>query len=122
MTADERKKPAPDEMGRRGQIGGYALAASRTPAERSEAARKAVQARWERENARRAAEGLPPTKKTHYPLEGEALDYYLALVDERFGRDYPWKFPSDRKRQAIALARADAARAAAEAFSRRGDA
>lgn len=114
--------PSGDEMGRRGQIGGYARAASLTPTERSEAARKAVTARWERENARRAAEGLPPTKKTHVPLDGEALAYYLRVVDERFGRDYPWRFPSDRKRQAIALAREDAARAAAEAFGRRGNA
>ena len=40
------------EMGRKG---GAATAASRTPEERSEAARKAIQARWEKYRAAKAA-------------------------------------------------------------------
>ncbi|WP_454137587.1 hypothetical protein [Microbacterium paulum] len=116
MSAD---KPQPEDMRRRGQIGGYARVASQTPEQRSESARNAVKARWAKENARRAAAGEPPTKKTPQPLDAESLKYYLERVDEKFGTDYPWRYPSDRKRQAVALAREDAARAAAEAFARR---
>ena len=39
------------EMGR---LGGIATAAARTPEERSEAARKAVQARWKKAKAKKA--------------------------------------------------------------------
>ncbi|QYF98279.1 hypothetical protein [Microbacterium sp. PAMC21962] len=121
MTAE---RPDGAENARRGRVGGYASAAALTPEQRRERARKAVQARWDRENARRAAEGKAPTKKTAPALDDESLDYYLAQVDALFP-DREWKFASDRKRQAIALARADAARAAAEAFRRaqmdRGD-
>ena len=49
----KKKNAAAVELGRRGGLkaagkGGKALAAKRTPEERSEAARKAVQARWAR--------------------------------------------------------------------------
>lgn len=114
MTADA------EEMGRRGKVGGFALAAMMTPEQRRENARRAVQARWAKENARRAAAGEPPTRKTTPALDDDALSYWLAEVDRQFP-DYPWKYPQDRKRQAIALARQAAARAAAQAFSTRAE-
>lgn len=106
------------DLSSRARQGGYAAAAAMTPEQRRERARKAVEARWARENERRAAEGRPPTKKTAKPLDDETLSVYLELVDERFGADYPWQYPTDRKRQALALARADTARMAAEAFGK----
>lgn len=46
---DDGKDPAAVELGRRGGLkGGKARAAKMTPEERSEAARKAAQARWKR--------------------------------------------------------------------------
>jgi len=46
---DEGKDPAAVELGRRGgKKGGKARAARMTPEQRSEAARKAAKARWER--------------------------------------------------------------------------
>lgn len=123
MTAET---PDGDEMGRRGRVGGYAAAAKLTPEERTAKARKAVQARWEREAKRRAAAGEAPLKKTRSLLTDEEKAYYVAKVDDAFGVNYPWRHPSDRIRQAEKLARAEAARAAAEAFRRakieRGDA
>lgn len=104
----------------RARQGGYAAAARMTPEQRTERARKAVQARWARENERRAVAGEPPTKKTAPLLDDDSLAHYLARVDERFGADYPWKYPADRKRQALALAREEAARMAAEAFGNTG--
>jgi hypothetical protein len=48
---DEGKNPAAVELGRKGGLkGGNARAASMTPEQRSEAAKKAAQARWSREN------------------------------------------------------------------------
>jgi hypothetical protein len=46
----KRKNPAAVALGRKGgKIGGPARAASMTPEQRSESARKAVMARWERQ-------------------------------------------------------------------------
>jgi hypothetical protein len=46
----KRKNPAAVALGRKGgKKGGFARAAAMTPEERSEAARKAVTARWERQ-------------------------------------------------------------------------
>lgn len=54
----KRKNPHAVALGRKGgQKGGKARAAKLTPEERSEAARKAVRARWERWRARKAADG-----------------------------------------------------------------
>jgi hypothetical protein len=48
---DEGKNPAAVELGRRGGLkGGKARAASMTPEQRSEAARKAAAARWAKRN------------------------------------------------------------------------
>jgi hypothetical protein len=53
--ATKRKNPYAVALGRRGgKIGGRARAANMTPQERSEAARKAVQARWARAKAKTA--------------------------------------------------------------------
>ena len=47
-----KKNPHAVALGRRGGLkGGKATAANRTPEERSEAARKAIQARWAKERA-----------------------------------------------------------------------
>lgn len=47
---DEGKNPAAVALGRKGGLkGGKARAASMTPEERSEAARRAAKARWERD-------------------------------------------------------------------------
>jgi hypothetical protein len=58
-TKPPEKDPAAVSLGRRGGLkaagkGGKAIAASRTSAERSEAARKAVNARWARWREERA--------------------------------------------------------------------
>lgn len=118
-TPVEPEQPSRAEMSRRGSVGAYALAAKMSPAERSESARRAVTARWAKENERRAALGKPPTKKTRAVLDDEALAFWVAVVDEKFGTNYPWRFAEDRKRQAIAMARAEAARWAADSFARR---
>lgn len=48
---DEAKNPAAVELGRKGGLkGGKARAAKMTPAERSEAARKAADARWHKDD------------------------------------------------------------------------
>jgi len=49
MAKQKRKNPMAVALGRKGGIkGGPARAAKMTPEERSESARKAVQARWEK--------------------------------------------------------------------------
>ena len=58
MRMAKKKNPAAVELGRRGGLkaagkGGKATAAARTPEERSEAARKAVNARWAKFRATR---------------------------------------------------------------------
>jgi hypothetical protein len=57
MPASAKKKdPAAVALGRKGgRKGGLARAAKLTPAERSESARKAVQARWAKSKAKRGA-------------------------------------------------------------------
>jgi hypothetical protein len=53
--AKRRKNPYAVALGRKGgKKGGPARAAKMTPEERSESARKAVQARWAREKERQA--------------------------------------------------------------------
>jgi len=53
--AKKRKNPAAVSLGRKGgKIGGRVRAANMTPEQRSEAARKAVQARWARAKAQTA--------------------------------------------------------------------
>lgn len=120
MTEDEQRKPPPSSRASQ-SLGGLRSAANMTPEERRARAKKAVERRWALENERRAAEGRPLTKKSRSArLEGEALERYLARVDEMFpGR--VWKYAEDRKRQAIALARADAASMAREVFGDQGD-
>jgi len=49
ITIETQKNPAAVELGRLGGLkGGRATAEARTPQERSEAARRAVKARWEK--------------------------------------------------------------------------
>ena len=53
----KRKNPAAVALGRKGgKKGGFARAAAMTAEERSEAARKAVQARWEKAKSRKPEE------------------------------------------------------------------
>lgn len=99
----------------RARLGGYAAAANLSPEERSERARRAVQARWAAENARRAAEGLPPTKKTEPLLSAEELEPWLEEVDRRYPKRQ-WPNKEARRRQALLLARQAAAQAAQAAL------
>lgn len=56
-TAKKKKDPAGVALGRKGgKKGGLARAAKLTPAERSESARKAVQARWAKTKAKKSAD------------------------------------------------------------------
>lgn len=51
LDAESGKDPAAVELGRRGGLkGGKARAAKLTPEQRAESARKAAQARWQRES------------------------------------------------------------------------
>jgi hypothetical protein len=56
-TAKKKKDPAAVALGRKGgKKGGLARAAKLTPAQRSESARKAVQARWAKSKAKGSAD------------------------------------------------------------------
>ena len=56
-TAKRKKDPAAVALGRKGgKKGGLARSAKLTPAQRSESARKAVQARWAKSNAKRSTD------------------------------------------------------------------
>ena len=56
-TAKKKKDPAAVALGRKGgKKGGLARAAKLTPEQRSESARKAVQARWAKAQAKRQAD------------------------------------------------------------------
>ena len=62
----QSKDPAAVELGRKGGLkGGPARASKLTPEQRSESARKAVQARWAKERAKKkaAAKVKPPADK-----------------------------------------------------------
>jgi len=58
-TAKKKKDPAAVALGRKGgKKGGLARAAKLTPEQRSESARKAVQARWAKAKAKRQADHI----------------------------------------------------------------
>lgn len=115
------EKPSPRATFRSRALGGLRAASNMTPEERSERARAAAAARWARENERRAAEGLPSTKKRTPEPSADDLEPWLEEVDRRFP-DREWPNREARRRQAIILARTAAAELAAEAMKRRGDA
>ena len=72
--ARARKNPAAVALGRKGgKKGGLARAAKLTAKERSEIARKAVQARWNRAKANRGHSGLE-TKPAKHSRAGEAVN------------------------------------------------
>lgn len=101
-----------------GALGGLRAATNLTPEERSERGRKAAQARWAKENAKRAAEGLPPRGRRAPEPSAEDLEPWLEEVDRRWP-DRAWPNREARRRQAIILARAAAAEAAAEYIAKR---
>lgn len=73
VKARSRKNPAAVALGRKGgKKGGLARAAKLTAQERSEIARKAVQARWERVKANRVPAGLK-TKTANQPGESQQV-------------------------------------------------
>ena len=117
MTGERRMPPATH---RSRALGGLRAASNMTPEERSERARAAASARWARENERRAAEGLPPTKKHRAEPSADDLEPWLEEVDRRYP-DREWPNREARRREAIILARTAAAEAAADAVRRRGD-
>lgn len=114
MTADERQRRA-------SALGGFRAASNMSPEERSERSRAGATARWAKENERRAAEGLAPTKKSTPELSAEELEPFLEEVDRRWP-DREWPNREARRRQAIILARAAVAEAAAAAFNGDGGA
>jgi hypothetical protein len=58
-AAKKKKDPAAVALGRKGgKKGGLARAANLTPVQRSESARKAVQARWAKSRAKRSADHI----------------------------------------------------------------
>jgi len=64
-TAKKKKDPAAVALGRKGgNKGGLARAAKLTPAERSESARKAVQARWAKTKTKRNADYIVNKRET----------------------------------------------------------
>lgn len=117
MSAENRKPPATH---RGSSLGGLRAAANLTPEQRAERSRAASNARWARENERRTAAGLPPTKKHAPEPSADDLEPWLELVDEKWP-DREWPNREARRRQAIILARSAAAEAASEAMKRRGD-
>jgi hypothetical protein len=116
-TTPSTPKPSNEAMSRRARIGGFARAAAMTFEEQSEAGRKAVAARWDRENAKREALGLPPHRPTPQPLDDDVLRYWLDRVDDLYP-DRVFANRMQRRRLAITLARQEAARVAAEVFDR----
>lgn len=117
--SDEKPQTPPPATFRSRALGGLRAASNMTPEERSERSRAASNARWARENERRAAAGLPPTKKFAPEPSAEDLEPWLDEVDRRYP-NRQWK-REERRREAIILARTAAAEAAAEAMKRRSD-
>ena len=104
----------------RSSLGGIARAASQSPEERSEAARKAVNARWAKHRAERQAEGVPATKKPPVtPIDDSALEFWRQIVLAE-QPDRVWTSAQQLKRAAISRARQDVARATLAAARNRG--
>lgn len=119
--ADDLEVDAAAYRSARGRAGGYARVASQTDEQLSEGGRRAVNARWDRERARRAAEGLPPLRPTRQTLTEEEMAHWLAVVDERFP-DREFDNRMQRRRLAERLAREAAARLVEEALRSAGKA
>lgn len=117
--SDEKPKPTPPATYRGRSLGGLRAAANMTPEQRSERARKARAAQLARQDAERAAAGLPPRKRRAPEPSAEDLEPWLEEVDRRYPKR-EWG-REERRREAIILARTAAAEAAAEAMKRRGD-
>lgn len=88
-----------------------------SPEARSARGRAAAEERWRRENERRAAAGLPPTKKHLPEPSAEELEPWLEETDRRFP-DREWPHREARRRQAIILYRAALAETIADAMRR----
>ena len=115
MSADKSKPPA---TFRGSSLGGLRAAANMTPEERSERARAASAARWAKENERRVAAGLAPTKKFAPQPSADDLEPWYEKVDELYP-DREWPNREARRREAIILARTAAAEAASDAIKKR---
>lgn len=89
MSDDEGRKrptfgnPSHESLSRRGRVGAFTAHARRTREERSALARKAVEARWAKENARRAAEGVP-LAGPHKARTAEGLNASLKAAREDY--------------------------------------
>lgn len=112
------EKPQPPATFRGRALGGLRAAANMSPEERSARARAAAEARWSRENERRAAEGLPPLQKRAPLPSAEELEPWLDELDRRYPKRQ-WASSEARRREAILLLRTAAAEAASEAMKRR---
>lgn len=116
---DEKPQTPPPASFRSRALGGLRAAANMTPAERSERARKARAAQLARQDAERAAAGLPPRKRRAMEPSAEDLEPWYEEVD-RLYPDREWN-REERRREALLLARTAAAEAAAEAMKRRDE-
>lgn len=114
MTGRDAKR---ERMAALGRKGAWALNARLSPEERSESARRAVAARWAKENARREALGLPPTKKWEPELEADDLDAWLEELDASMPEARLWPHEK-RRRQAVLLMKKSIADATVEAMKR----
>lgn len=92
-----------------------------TPEARSERARAAINARWAKRDAERAAAGLPPRKKPATEPSAVELEPWLEEVDRRYP-ERAWPNREARRRQAIILWRTAVAEAIAEAFKNTNEA
>lgn len=114
-ACDKRPKRTREDMITLGRIGGYARAASMTEDEMRAQMRRVRAARTARDDARRAAEGLPPRTPAPKPLSDDELVYWLQVADERYP-DRVYDNRMQKRRLAVRLARESAARMADRAF------
>lgn len=121
--SDDEKRPYridPAVAHARSVLGGIGRAASQTPAERSEAGRRAVNARWAKYRADREARGEEPTKRpSPSPHDAEVLDYWRNVVREE-QPDRVWTSAQELKRAALSRANQEVARVTLDAAKNRG--
>ncbi|AZC14569.1 hypothetical protein DT073_13385 [Microbacterium sp. ABRD28] len=86
-----------------------------SPEERAERGRRGAEVTNAKKAAKRAAQGLPPTKKRPPQPSAAALAPWLEEVDRRWP-DREWSSPEARRRQAILLLRMATAEAVAQAM------
>ena len=105
MSADdERLRRCSSPSRAASSLGGLRAAASLTPEQRHERAKKAAATREAKRDAEREAAGLPPRLKRAPEPSARELEPWLAEVDRRWP-DRQWPHSDARRREAILLAR-----------------